>query len=138
MAVHSMSRKGSALCAAMAASMAGGCGSGFPDPFQRAAVADTSGEGHAGWDEGLANVSLPPVGPGGLLEVAESLPPVRIYRLGPASYLATNVPPESWQGVVLPPSLGRETVTQAPQPEATARAEHGSGGKRPVPPPDAR
>ena len=98
MAVYPEIRARCALIATAVVLLAGGCGSGvaerlLPAVAQPAPGADATAGVRQG--EGLDSAPLPSAGRGISTEIEASPRPVRVYRIGPSLYLATNQPDPS-------------------------------------------
>jgi len=93
MAVHPAIRTRCALIATAAILLVGGCGTGVVERLLPAAARTAPGEdSQAGEDEGLNHVLVAPASRGNSTETDASPRPVRVYLVGPSSYLATNQP----------------------------------------------
>jgi len=135
MVVHPSTRTMCALIIAATALLAGACGTGVVERLLSAAAP-------SGWaanlkaeaEEGSDSVSLLPAGRGASTDTSSPPRPVRIYRIGPASYLVTNLPfpPERSPGAngerPLEPRAEQAPQDQDPDPGLAKleEAPHGS------------
>ena len=93
MAVHPSTRTRCARIATAAVLFAGGCGTGVVERLLPAAARTTPGEdAQAEGGEGVNHVLVAPASRGSSTEFDASPRPVRVYLVGPSSYLATNQP----------------------------------------------
>jgi len=93
MAVHPAIRKRCALIATAAVLLVGGCGTGVVErPLPAAARTAPGEDAQAEEGEGLNRVLVAPASRGNSSEFDASPRPVRVYLVGPSSYLATNQP----------------------------------------------
>ena len=135
MAVHPTMRTRCALIATAAVLLAGGCGTGVVERLLPAAAP-------SGWaanlkaeaEEGSDSVSLLPTGRDAPTNTPSPPRPVRIYRIGPASYWVTNspFPPERGPGTdgerPLAPRAERAPQDQDPDPGLAKLEETPHGG----------
>ncbi len=93
MAVHPATRTRCALIATAAVLLVGGCGTGVVERLLPAVARTAPGEdAQAEGGEGVNRVLFAPAGRGNATEIDASRRPVRVYLVGPSSYLATNQP----------------------------------------------
>lgn len=93
MAVHPAIRMRCALIATAAVLLVGGCGTGVVERLLPAAGRTAPGEdAQAEGGEGINRVLVAPASRGNSAEIDASPRPVRVYLVGPSSYLATNQP----------------------------------------------
>ena len=120
MIIHPSKRTMCVLIAAATISVAGGCGTGVLELMAPAGVRAASSVGSTtAQGERPNGVLVPADGRDSLAEVHASPRPVRVYRVGPAAYLATNLP-EPPRGNDTARQLGNEATRQQGN-EATMR-----------------